>query len=51
MGGDETGSKWTTLKNSAKKFMNKMATDENMREAVKVSAIAYDDISEIIFET
>ena len=51
MGGDRPNSKWTNLKNSAKAFMNKLATDEKMRKAVKVSAIAYDDISEIIFET
>ena len=51
MGGERPDSKWTTLKNSAKTFMNKLATDEKMRTAVKVSAIAYDDISEIVFET
>ena len=52
MGGDsEPNTKWRQLKRSASSFMNKIKSDKKMREAIRVSAVAYDEVSDIAFET
>lgn len=51
MGGDtQPNTKWRQLKKSASSFMNKIKSNKKMREAIRVSAVAYDEVSDIAFE-
>lgn len=51
MGGDtEPNTKWRQLKKSARSFMNKIKSNKQMSEAIRVSAVAYDEVSDIAFE-